>query len=88
MIPRKSSCSPVMPLPTVGAMLSHRMEYGSEKPIAFACRTLAPAEKRYAQLDKEALAIIYWVLKISSIPFGRRFTIYSDHKPLQYILFK
>ena len=43
----------------VGAVLSYRIENGSEKPVAFASRTLAPAEKRYAQLDTEALAIIY-----------------------------
>ena len=43
----------------VGAVLSHRFGVESERPIAYASRTMAPAEKRYSHLDKEALAIIF-----------------------------
>ena len=44
----------------VGAVLSYQLE-GGEHPIAFASRSLAPAEKNYSQIDKEALAIVFGV---------------------------
>ncbi len=44
----------------VGAVLSHVMADGSERPIAYYSRSLATATHswNYSQLDKEALAII------------------------------
>ena len=42
----------------IGTVLSHEMDDGSEKPIAFPSRTLSMVEKKYSQLDKEGLAIV------------------------------
>ena len=70
----------------IRAVLSHVMEDGSEKPVAYASRTLNDIEKRYSQLDKEALAIIFGVKRFHHYLYGRPFAIVSDHKPLQYLL--
>ena len=67
----------------VGAVLSHKLEdTSSEQPIAFASRSLSPAERKYAQLDKEGLAIIFGVKRFHQYLAGRKFTIVSDHQPL------
>jgi predicted aspartyl protease len=66
----------------VGAVLSHEMPDGSERPIAFASRTLTSAEKKYSQLDKEGLAVVFAVKKFHQFLYGRHYTIYTDHKPL------
>ena len=69
----------------VGAVLSHIMEDGSERPIAYASRSLTAAERKYAHLDKEALAIVFGVKHFHQYIYGRPFVIHSDHKPLRYI---
>ena len=66
--------------PYVGGILSHWMADGSMKPIAYASRSLNPAEKRYSELDK-GLTILFGVTEFHRYLFERTFTICSNHKP-------
>ena len=50
--------------------MSHRFEDGSERPIANASLSLAPAEKQYSQLEKEALAIVFGIKKFHQFLYG------------------
>jgi len=70
----------------VSAVISHVMDDGQERPIAFASRTLTKSERNYSQIEKEALAIVFGVRKFHKYLYGRTFHLYTDHKPLVTIL--
>ena len=66
----------------VGAVLSHQMPDGSERPIVYASRSLSPAERNYSQLDKEGLSLVFGVTKFHQYLHGMTFVLITDHRPL------
>ena len=66
----------------IGAVLSHGMLDGTEKPVGFFSRTLLNTEKKYSQIEKEALACVAGVTRFHSYLWGHHFTLQTDHKPL------
>ena len=49
----------------IRAVLSHVMETGEEKPIAYASRSLTKAKRNYSQMKREALSIVWGVKKFN-----------------------
>ena len=66
----------------IGAVLFHRYDNGSERPIINASKTLTDTQRKYGQIQREALAIIFALKKFHQFLYGRRFTIITDHRPL------
>ena len=69
----------------MGAVLMQKSG-SSWKPIAFASRSMTETERRYAQIEKEALASMWACEKFSTYILGTKFLIETDHKPLVPLL--
>jgi len=55
-------------------------------PISFASRTLTKSEQKWAQIEKELLAIVFACERFHYYVYGREFLVESDHKPLEVLL--
>ena len=59
------------------------------QPVAYASRALTPAETRYAQIEKELLAIVFACDHFEAYIYGRdAIQVETDHQPLVSIMKK
>ena len=58
------------------------------RPIEYASRALTPSERNLAQIEKEALAVLYGLERFDQYAYGRAVTVQNDHKPLAATLRK
>ena len=52
------------------------------QPVAFGARGMTQTERKYAQIEKEMLAIVCGCEKFDQFIYGHKITIETDHKPL------
>ncbi|CAC5375123.1 unnamed protein product [Mytilus coruscus] len=80
--PRKATVLIVDASPVgVGALLTQ-----DGKVNAYASRALSDVEKRYSQTEREGLAIVWAIEHFHLYLYGHKFTLVTDHQPLEYIL--
>ena len=58
------------------------------KPIAFASKSLSDCEQRYANIEREMLAVVFGCERFHMYVYGKSFVLESDHKPLEMINLK
>lgn len=56
--------------------------FQSEAPIAYSSRALTTTETRYAQIEKELLAVVYALEHFNEYTYGRQVVVVTDHRPL------
>ena len=70
----------------LGTVLTQKQPDGRWRPIAYASRAMTSTEQRYAQIEKEVLAITWACERFSDYLLGMRFPVETDHKPLVPLL--
>ncbi len=70
----------------LGAVLLQKQPEGEMRPVAYASRAMTPTELRYAQIEKEALAITWACDRFTDYLMGLEFHVETDHKPLVPLL--
>jgi len=68
-----------------GAVLSQG-QIGKNLPIAYASRKVNKAERNYSTVEKELAAIVWGIKYFRPYLYGRKFKMFSDHKPLTWIM--
>ena len=69
----------------VGGCLMQKDKEGRLHAIAYYSRKMKGAETRYSATDSEALAVVESVRAFDPYLYGRKFTVFTDHRPLLYI---
>ncbi|KII62819.1 Retrovirus-related Pol polyprotein [Thelohanellus kitauei] len=63
----------------VGAVLLHRLPDESERPISHASKTLSDQQRKYSQMKREGMAIIYGLKMFHQYLYGYTFEIITDN---------
>ena len=58
---------------------------GEDRVICYASRGLTDVERRYSQTEREALAMVWSCERFHVYLYGRKFELWTDHKPLECI---
>ena len=70
----------------IGAVLAQCEEGQHEHVVAYASRSNNKAESNYSSYEGECLAVVWSVVHFCPYLYGRRFTLYTDHQPIKWLM--
>ena len=71
-------------LTAMGAVLA-QVQNGKERAICYASKAFSKAQTRYSATKRELLAIVHFTRHFRHYLLGRKFTIVTDHRALQWL---
>ena len=60
----------------------------SKGPVEYRSKLLSETERRYSNIERKMLSIVYGLEKFHYYAYGRHVTVETDHKPLEAIFKK
>ena len=69
----------------IGAVLYQQDEGSPPRYIQFQARTLTKSERNYSATKRELLAVVFAFARFHQFLFGRRFTLFTDHRALVHL---
>ena len=72
----------------LGGVLLQEDFLGRIRPVAYASKALTPCKTKYANIERETLAVAWGCVKFHHYLYSRKFVCQTDHKPLEDIHLK
>ena len=66
----------------LGGVLRQKHSDNDWRPVCYISQSMTETEQRYAQIKKEALALMWACERLSQYLLGSRFILETDHEPL------
>ena len=68
----------------IGAMYGHGANWDTCRPAGFLSKKFTSAQHNYHMHEHETLAVLEALMKWEDKPLGRKFTVVTNHKGLEY----
>jgi len=70
----------------ISVIIGQLDEEGKEYVIAYASRNNNKAENNYSSYERECLAIVWVVIHFKPYLYGTKFTLYTNHQPIKWLM--